>query len=602
MRRLISCLLLAFVITSGCVSPKRLFNLTPMSGDDSRNNANVWPLYYGNQDCFSVLWPIFDTNKDGFALRPLIFNEGKEWGILWPASDFDERYFRLLNLVISPNKGYGFIPVFWIGSQTRHGAGGDSNDALYQFLLGYKMGDEWGVFPFMHHGKDFSYCLPLYFHNRQSKKLLTPISYFSPTFNYFTLAWWNRENGHFGFYPLFYIGREGCRCLLWWKTPDSTGLFPIYICAKDLTAAGPVWWTRDAWGVFPFCRFGEKSSYCLTWWKTTNTAGLLPIYLNIKDFNAAGPVWWNKDSWGLFPLFSYHSYDCGKKVGILCHILGGYETSRLYRTASDDQSQASSPKHFYSYDWLCYFGKNWVRPYGLGIRHDFRMWPIFDYTSISHDHPANNEEEALRHNSICGALWNFSCSSRYKWSGDLAKECEYFFQLIKSGHKAIEWCQEKGGDLNVDVYATTKLQSINEQCQKLGLEPLDQLTHKKLDALADSFAHKYPRSLTYDRSFGMLLDILKYKQNDIRSTSFKLLWGALLSRETSPEATESTFLWRGFRQFTTPDTTSREIFPFISYYHNKKDNATDFSFAWRLFRRETSPDGNKLWFFFIPFQ
>ena len=595
-------LLLALAFAVGCVSPRRLFNLTPLGESDSRRTVNLWPLCYGTGDGFSVLWPIFDADKDGFAFRPLVFKEGKEWGVLWPASDFDEHYFRLLNVVISKDDGFGVIPLFWIYR-------GDSNDEFdddfYQFLLGYKWGKNWGLFPFFHHGEDFTCCFPLFYHDRCTGKLITPISYFSPTFNYFTLAWWNRENGHFGFYPLFHVGKEGYRFLLWWKSPNSTGLFPIYISARDFTAAGPVWWTKNAWGVFPFCRFGEKSSYCLTWWTTPNSAGLFPIYLNIKDFSAVGPAWWLKGSgsWGVFPFFSYLSSANEKSVGILCHLLGGYEEYLRDAPTSQGEVQPSRQNRLYSYDWLCYLGKNEVKLHGgSGIGHHFRMWPFFDYSTIAYEYPANNAEEIFENNVLWGALWNYRSSSRYHWSGEQADECEALFDLIQTAPNAIYYNQNAKGNPYAERALETTRKRINEMCQHLELEPLDQLTLENLDTLANDFASKYPRSLVKNHSFGMLLDLIDYEQYYDSGTSFKLLWGALFRRESYQEMTESSVLWRAFRQVTTPTTTSREIFPFISYYHDEEDDSTVFSFAWRLFRRETSPEGNKLWLFFIPFQ
>ncbi len=229
-RRIINSMLLTVVLfvlafATGCVSPKRLFNLTPMGNGPSRNTVNLWPICYANENGTSVLWPIFDTDAKGFALRPLVFNEGKEWGVLWPVSDFDENYFRLLTMVIAKEQG-GIIPLFWIGK----------ND-FWQFLLAYKANeDEWGVFPLFCKGKDFSYLLPLYIYNRK-KNLFTPIGYFSPTFNCVTLAWWNRDNGYWGLFPVCIMGQDAHHFLLWWKTPNSTGLFPFYIRVMTIMIA-----------------------------------------------------------------------------------------------------------------------------------------------------------------------------------------------------------------------------------------------------------------------------------------------------------------------------------------------------------------------------
>ena len=227
---------------------------------------------------------------------------------------------------------------------------------------------------------------------------------------------------------------------------------------------------------------------------------------------------------------------------------------------------------------------------------------FFDYTTIAYEYPANNAEESFENNALWGALWNYRSSSCYYWSGEQADECEALFELIQTAPYDILRNQNAKGNPYAERALATKHKLINEKCQHLGLAPLEQLTYENLDVLANDFERKYPRSLVKNHSLGMLLDLIDYEQYYDSGTSFKLLWGALFRRESSPEMTESSFLWRAFRQVTTPTTTSREIFPFISYYHDQKDDSTVFSFAWRLFRRETSPQGNKLWLFFIPFQ
>ena len=593
--------ILAFV--SGCVSPKRLFNLTPLGSSTSRNTVNLWPICYANENGTSVLWPVFDTDAKGFALRPLVFNEGKEWGVLWPISDFDQNYFRLLTMVIARGKG-GVIPLFWI-----------DKEHFWQFLLAYKTRDGWGCFPLLCRAEDFSYFLPFYYYYRDKKSLITPLAYFSPTFNCLTFAWWNRANGYWGLFPVCFVGREGHHFLLWWKTSDSTGVFPFYISVKDFTAAGPVWWNRNAWGVFPVCRFGDESSYCLTWWKTPKSTGLFPFYFNVKDFTAAGPVWWDKDAWGLFPLFSYSSTQLTGEVGILSHIIGGCKWG-MELGASTRQ---------YSIDWLCYLGKYEVKPLdGSCIQHKFRMWPFFYYASNSPDnsvkdvpgtfrHHAPDEPggvnmhsevsvkdapETFRHNALLGALWNYSSHSRRIWLGEQANECKRLSILIKTAKLAI---YRNVADADSASKHEEYRMSINESCQKLGLAQLGQMSHESLDALAKELELKYPKSLIQNRSFGMLLDLVDYRKNGANS-SFSLIWGTLFKRKTSPEKNETSVLWRGFRQVTTANQSSREIFPFISYYSNQEEQTTVSAFAWRLFRRETSPDGNKLWLFFIPFQ
>ncbi len=588
-------LLLVLAIMVGCVSPRRLFNLTPLSGinSDSRKSVNLWPLYYGSEDGISVLWPIFDADKEGFALRPLLFKEGKEWGILWPVSDFDEEYFRLLTFLKTQYRGFGLIPLFWIDKHD------DFDKGFYQFLLGYKLNTDWGVFPLLHHGDGYGYCFPLYYFNSNKKTFFSPVCYFSPTRNFFTLAWWNHDNGDFGFFPLLRVGKESRHFLLWWKSANSTGLFPLYIYSDDFSAIGPVWWTKAGKGVFPFCYFGEKKSYCLTWWKGENSTGLLPIYLKSKDFTAAGPVWWKKNSRGVFPLFSHHSSDWKRRFDILYHLVGGYE-ERLPHIAKPDLNSSLYYDRYYSYDWLCYLGKFEVLQYNSDLCHDFRMWPLFSYTFNMSIYPKNMANKSLRHSALCSLLWESKHSSHYQWTGEQANDCRELFECIKMAHLAID-LNEQSVEKVSDMTAFKHL-LIQSKCQLLGLEPPSQWTHDSLDALVNALVRKYPCSLIKSHHVGLLLDMIDYERFTNGNTSFELLWGALYRHDSSPNMTVNSFLWRGFRQVTTPTETSRDIFPFISYYHDQKDNTTVTSFGWRLFRRETSPAGNKLWLFFIPFQ
>ncbi len=145
------------------------------------------------------------------------------------------------------------------------------------------------------------------------------------------------------------------------------------------------------------------------------------------------------------------------------------------------------------------------------------------------------------------------------------------------------------------------LQAINAWCQKLELPQLEQLSLESLDALAKNLQLKYPKHLVKNRNFGMLCNLVDYRKHGLHR-SFRLLWGTLFQRKASPDKIETSVLWRGFRQVTTPTTYSCDVFPFISYYSNEEEQTTVSSFAWRLFRRETSPQGNKLWLFFLPFQ
>ncbi|MBR6373665.1 MAG: hypothetical protein IKS20_10825, partial [Victivallales bacterium] len=522
--------LFVFAFATGCVSPKRLFNLTPLGNSTSRNTVNLWPICYANENGTSVLWPFFDTDAKGFALRPLVFNEGKEWGVLWPVSDFDQNYFRLLTMVIAKDKG-GVIPLFWIGK-----------DDFWQVLLAYRATkEEWGVFPLFCKGKDFNYLLPLYIYNRK-KNLFTPIGYFSPTFNCVTLAWWNRDNGYWGLFPVCFMGQDAHHFLLWWKTPNSTGLFPFYI--------------------------------------------------RVRDFTAAGPIWWDKNAWGIFPLFSCSSTQNKTKIGLLSHIVGGCEWGTSARSLESTRAAEASPRPYYSVDWLCYFGRYEKRIFdNNNVQHKFRMWPLFDHANTTQGISMKEAPGTFKHNALLGALWNYRSNPSRAWLGEQANDCTKLSLLIRTAKATIVYRNALTQDTCLEL--DEKRQSINEMCQKLALPPIERICNESLETLEKELECKYPKSNIQNRSFGMLLDLLDYRKND-RGTTFSLIWGTLFKRKTSPMKNETSVLWRGFRQVTTPTQSSCEVFPFISYYNNQEEQTTVSAFAWRFFRRETSPDGNKL--------
>ncbi len=640
MRRFFPILALLFVLaaTPGCVSPERLFNLTPMGDGDPKDTVNLWPLYYSNGEAISVLWPVFDADADGFALRPLLFRDGHEWGLLWPVCDFDRHYFRLLTLVVHKHSlddvlTGGIIPLFWI-----HPKGPKTDHHFYQFLLAYKSDDGWGIFPLLNHDQDHSYCFPLYYYDRDDQSLLTPVSYTSKGLNYITLAWWDRDDKTWGVFPFCRFGDDWSYCLNWWRNSESTGLFPLYAKTKALTLVGPVWWHPKAWGVFPFCRFGDDWSYCLNWWHTPSSTGIFPFYIHSDSFHAVGPVWWDKGILGLFPLFHWSENDkfillysskhnpskdqtytmllpifnsertkTSHSVGILFHLLGGYRVATVpppQWNAPPPSLDAPQARREVSFDWLCFLGKSTRGPYGEnGVRRYLRTFPFFSYergapgTSQRQRQPA----EFIRHDALCGALWNYNHSVNYRWkSSGPERKCTRLASQLDRCRRALDAAMVQGKTQSAEQLSR-HLRELNELCQELELEPLPQLTRESLDTLEQDLLRKYPMTRREKRSFGMLLDLVDYERDD-EKTDFRLLWGALFRSKQEHDRSETSFLWRGYRKVATPKYTSLHVFPFISRYENHEQHTTVSSFGWRLFRRETSPQGSKLWLFFIPFQ
>ncbi len=136
-------LILAACLLSSCASSRRMERLSIFNAferDKSMNDStvNLWPIFLSGQGYFSALWPMIDFDQHGFAVRPLINKEKKDWSILfpvlaWNTADKDgwcalgywntqKRYCGLFPLFhydadydkIPGGKFYSF-PLVWIG-------------------------------------------------------------------------------------------------------------------------------------------------------------------------------------------------------------------------------------------------------------------------------------------------------------------------------------------------------------------------------------------------------------------------------------------------------------------------------------------------------
>ena len=283
-----------------------------------------------------------------------------------------------------------------------------------------------------------------------------------------------------------------------------------------------------------------------------------------------------------------------KRASLLCHVLGGF------RWFGTDGGKGGVPDavRSYSLDWLCLLGGYAVQSFGQrSVQRDFRMWPLFSYEANSHDRYVATSSESVEHNGLLGVLWNYSGHSSRFWRGEQADTCRKLSAVITDAHVDIDQ-----GESSSRVQLQEKHgRKLGELCRKLDLAPPGALTHESLFALAQELESRHPLQRVQNRHVGMLLNLVDYRK-ELDESSFKLLWGSLFSHKAMQGKTETTVLWRGFRQVTTPTQSSREVFPFISCYRNREDNTSVSSFAWRLYRRETSPKGNRLWLFFIPFQ
>jgi hypothetical protein len=142
-RLLLACLPLLCLCATGCISSQRMARAMPWSeaagpGQVRDDRVNLWPLLYQAGDMTSVLWPLADFDRRGFAVRPLLVQDGADWSLLFPLSGWN--------------------------TQTGNG----------WFLTGYRSRHNLGFFPLFNVGDGF---------------------------NYATLAWWN-ERGNYGLFPV----------------------------------------------------------------------------------------------------------------------------------------------------------------------------------------------------------------------------------------------------------------------------------------------------------------------------------------------------------------------------------------------------------------
>ncbi len=243
--RFVPTALIAALLTllSSC-SSDRLWRISPLERDASRDRVNLWPIAYHDRGATSVLWPFFDVDNRGFALRPLVAKDGPQWSALWPLASWNT------------DSATG-----WAGP-------------IYRFQ------GSGGLFPVARFG-DLSYVGPLWWRKsgggKSASKGIFPIAYQGKSFGYFGPVWWNRASDAQlggGLFPVATFGDFSYVGPAWWTDEGAHGLFPIYGSgAGRLTHVGPIWWSRgdegvEQAGLFPLLWSGDAGK----------SFGFLPFY------------------------------------------------------------------------------------------------------------------------------------------------------------------------------------------------------------------------------------------------------------------------------------------------------------------------------------
>ena len=153
-------LLLAATLLSGCISSKRMTDISPLSDASSQrlteDRTNAWPLYYSTGAGVSLLWPFFDFDDNGWAFRPFYVRDGDEHSVLWPLSGWDPKGGWALNAYWNRDS-YGLFPLF-------HKSGSTSYLPSYFFPV-WRYGDNWGILLLGGKGNDNWRLLNLYYRN-----------------------------------------------------------------------------------------------------------------------------------------------------------------------------------------------------------------------------------------------------------------------------------------------------------------------------------------------------------------------------------------------------------------------------------------------------
>jgi hypothetical protein len=230
-------LLILLGILVGSCSSDRMWRISPLDGDASRDRVNLWPLAYHDDGATSVLWPLFDVDEKGFALRPLVARDGTRWSVLWPWASWDT----------ATDTGWAF-PYYDAGANA-------------------------GLFPLANFG-ELSWVAPFWWWKGAGGEVesggLFPIVRFGAT-GWVGPVWWTRdcEGVDGGLFPIATLGRFSYVGPFWWGEDfESHGLFPLYGSGAGetgLSHVGPFWWKGhtdggfDA-GLFPLVWFDDEGS------------------------------------------------------------------------------------------------------------------------------------------------------------------------------------------------------------------------------------------------------------------------------------------------------------------------------------------------------
>ena len=637
----------AALFLTSCASSKRMMRLSPFSSKNPKkvsydeSQVNLWPLFYNKGNFNSILWPVIDSDPKGFAVRPLYNQDGHEYSILFPLcawnpvngdgwalnTYWDKKRigsFPLFHLG-NKNKFNYVLPVWWDNDWSKFGTLGVMFSDNINFIgpLWYdKKASSGGIFPVFNQSSGWGWLFPLYNYKNNRDEfylnfVLGALGRFASDnhdshYRFLNAFYVNKyEKNYHGFIPVYYYEQERNKKLLvtplggrgwnagtgenslinilgplYIKTHDkkqneefeafcwplyfyskshdeiNLGSFPLFWYRSDsfLNILGPLFHkTGNSYSVLWPLSFYSKSScgkkygsFPLFWYEKNKDNGFLNILGLIWDYR------WNRNSWNIFSLLTFgvieHKYYNE-------HILPGenYTRRRIYMKNTDFNPNRLL-KEKYSFHCLLFWENN---------KRKYTIWKTGT---------AQKELDKTR---------------------KMLQKIQQLNNRIRSDEKFLKNNITKAEFLSRQQYQSDERQiNIKETAQllkKLNIPILNLTDNKAIRKTRYAIRDKYCKTIESRRiSIPFLYTYNEYKGD----YKWDIFW-FLANGKKQKDYEKISILRYLYRYERTGDTSSRIIFPFMTY--KTAPNKSKFSFLWRVFnyKRENKKISGHI--FFIPF-
>ena len=607
-----------------------IFSPTPFQNwnENSKriNRVNLWPIFYYQNPNMSALWPMIDKRNDGHAFRPLysVYNNGDELNILWPLSSFDfkhheyrvanvyydkpeelyifpisyfnfyEKTYWFLNTFISKDsfvffpmyfyekddfwlamliagKGkdwYSVMPPIWISSFNR------TNEKFYFFaplgMYNYKGDDTY----------KFSALFKLIDYKREKERKEISVLYLNDyiksehykKINFFYISQYLKTDKKktFYFFPIAYFHSSPAK---------SRGMiFPLFYKSKNdkenlliTPLFGMLTGARAKRIITPIISFNKNEEQ-----KFINilALGYNHIWNDKKEYSRTDVVW---------PIFNYTREKEKKRVSIF-PILDYKKSEKKYRIITPIISYGRSYKNenkFFNIGGIVFhYNKTKNATRGLFL------WPLYEYDF--------NRNGSSSHSFI---LTLFERKKRIK-------KLDYHNGAI-SGDETITQRMARAF-----IFKNFRL---GEKIKKNYLPAPEELLNtngvisKEKIKLHPNIWKKYAKENWWRQKYITLKFplIFSYQWYEKENTHFDILYWLYESdwharEKYRSESSRKRILWWLMDYNRKGEDVSLDIFPFITYDKNKKEEITQFSFLWRFFRWRKAKQRSEMDILFIP--